>query len=597
MKTILSYMEKDGEEYVYVDFESIFLRVNLNLFEEYNNIRLSEQPTSTPSSLIDVINIDGTKYYLYTSKSNILYLTNNVNKYCKVRQNLKCKVTDDYVCFYGLFSDITHKIEGFDKILLNGEVVGQVKRRSSEKKLKDYAIIKIAMKDILESERIHNNLRIGKSQDLSVPVLMKTHHEGMNYWVKKKVGDNLIIVRSIINGFKIRITNIKFEEEYKKVNMIKDSFAFALSKLIGTRNINLMFEKETNRACESGFYAFEKIMEKQKHEKLKSKTYFVIDKNSEEYPRLKSLYGKNIIEKYSFRHYLYIYLCRYFISSELSNHVINPRLYIRRLNECIRTKPLIFLQHGIMFSKPVDNPAAANFRKDNETVNFYKNVISSDLEATQFYKCGFEDEDLIKCGLPKFDLAKLDDDADKIMVMLTYRYWEESFVMDEEAIKETTYFKAYMRVLEAFEKNDLLDRLIISCHPKFTDFLNNLNPKYAKCVENDIAKGLAESKIFITDYSSASYDAHYRGAYIIYYWEEKDYLIKCYRAIPPINENNCDGVPVFSPEELIEEVKYAIANNYVMDEKFEKRYSKINEFHDGKNGDRLLDELSNLDVI
>ena len=119
MKTILSYIEKDGEEYIYVDFESVYVRVNLNLFEEFNNIRLSEQPTSIPSSLIDVINIDGTKFYLYTSKSNILYLTNNVNKYCKVRQNLKCKVTDDYVCFYGLFSDITHKIEGFDKILLS----------------------------------------------------------------------------------------------------------------------------------------------------------------------------------------------------------------------------------------------------------------------------------------------------------------------------------------------------------------------------------------------------------------------------------------------------------------------------------------------
>ena len=63
MKTILSYIEKDGEEYIYVDFESVYVRVNLNLFEEFNNIRLSEQPTSIPSSLIDVINIDGTKFY------------------------------------------------------------------------------------------------------------------------------------------------------------------------------------------------------------------------------------------------------------------------------------------------------------------------------------------------------------------------------------------------------------------------------------------------------------------------------------------------------------------------------------------------------
>ena len=67
----------------------------------------------------------------------------------------------------------------------------------------------------------------------------------------------------------------------------------------------------------------------------------------------------------------------------------------------------------------------------------------------------------------------------------------------------------------------------------------------------------------ITDYSSASYDAHYRGAYIIYWWAEKDYLI----------------------------------DKYQMDKKYENRYKKINEFHDGKNYKRLIEELQQLNII
>ena len=103
--------------------------------------------------------------------------------------------------------------------------------------------------------------------------------------------------------------------------------------------------------------------------------------------------------------------------------------------------------------------------------------------------------------------------------------------------------------------------------------------------------------MFITDYSSASYDAHYRGAYIIYYWADKDYLIEQYKAIPPINETNCDGVPVYSPEELVKEVQNAIDKNYIMDVKYEENDRKINEFHDGKNGERLINELIKLKIL
>lgn len=598
MEKALEHIQREDEDYVYINFEGIKKSINVKEFKKNQRVHDLSHKTEKKGELIDFIKIGTKIYYLYTTNSKNLYITDTFNRYANTRQKLVCRINNNYVCFYGIFTN-PRQLKNFDNIVLNKEIVGKVKRPFGNiKKLKNFVIIKIKIEDIISCGRIHNNIRIGRSKELSVPILMNLKHDGMNYWARKKVGDNLIVVRSIISGSKIKISNIKFSPEYKKINLLKNFIAYNLSKIINNKKINLLFEKETNRASESGYYSFEKIMEYDKKYNLDSKNYFVIDKNSPDYADIKLKYKNNIIEKYSFKHYLYIYLSKYFISSELSNHVINPRIYLWNLNKCISTKPLVFLQHGIMFSKPVDNPAASNFRKDFEHTYYYKNIISSDLEATQFYKCGFEDEDLIKCGLPKFDIAKMDDDADKIMVMLTYRFWEETFVNDEEKIKETTYYQAYMKIFKAFEENNLLNKLMVSCHPKFTEFLNNLNPKYANCVENDIGKALAKSKIFITDYSSASYDAHYRGSYIIYYWEEKEYLIEKYGgAIPPINEDNCDGVPVFSIDELINEVKKAINNNYIMDDLYQERYRKINEFHDGKNGDRLVKELIKLDII
>lgn len=583
--------------YIDVKYDEIEETVDLDYLKKKKNIQVSDKEISIKKKLIDIFEVDDKKYYLYSSKSGKLYITSNINFFCKVKQKIHCHITKKYIYFWGKFTNINHKISNFDKIYLNEKKIGKMKRMSKMKIFKDYMIMRVKISKIVNSGEIHNDIRIGKNKDVCVPLTCKRKHKGINYIAKKKINDNYIIVRSAIKGNRIITTNVKFEPEYRKINLLKNYFARKFSKIMPDRKVNLLFEKETNKANESGYYVFEKIMELENNRKLDSKNYFVIDKKSDDYEKIKKKYGKSIIEKYSFKHYLNIYLSKYFISSELSNHVLNPRLYIRSLNQCITKKPLVFLQHGIMFAKPVENPAASGFKKQNAGLNFYKCVISSDLEASQFYKLGFENKDLIKCGLAKFDISKRNENADKIMLMFTYRYWEEALVMNAETIKETTYYKIYMRVINAFEENNLIDKLIISCHPKFADALISADPKFEKYIEKDINKGLENAKIFITDYSSASYDAHYRGAYIIYDWEERDYLIENYKAIPPINEENCDGVPVYSTNELIEQVKNAISKDGKMDAIYEERYRKINEFYDGKNGDRLINELLKLNII
>lgn len=578
-----------------------FLKLSINGLDEYevNLKNLSKGVTFYLGECNDYkfdympIFVNDSKYYLFR-KNEKLYITKNLNKIYRRKSKLFSIITRESVIFFGLFSDISKRRCNCDNIYLNDKVISKIKRPFNFWKFRHFAIIKINKNDILNSGEIHNSVGIGDANGNYTLIKLKKRHKGINYYSRKKIGDNYFLVRSVINSGNVRIVNIKMQPEYLFFNLLKNNIACFLSKIVGKKNIVLLFEKETSKANESGYYVFEKIMEEKN---LKSDVYFVIDRNCSDYLKVKNKYPNNVVKKYTFKHYLYIYISKYFVSSELSNHVINPRLYIRNINKEISKKPLVFLQHGIMFAKPVDNPAAAGFRKDNKSINYFKSVICSDLEATQFYKCGFTDDDLIKCGLPKFDVSFQNKNADKIMVMLTYRYWEEAMIVNDETIMDTTYFKSYMAIINIFKENNLLDKLIISCHPKFADCLIKATPEYSKNIEQDINAGLENAKVFITDYSSASYDAHYRGAYIIYYWAEKEYLIENYQAIPPIDETNCDGVPVYSVDELIVEVKNAIKKKYRMEKKYEERYKKINEFHDGKNGDRLVEELKKLNII
>ena len=580
-------IEIDGEVVKTLNFDKIGkkkkIKISNNIYEEKNKI-------------ISLTEVEGKKIYTFLNASGKLYVSTNVNEFYKIKQRLKCKMTKKYVYFGGWITNIAHKAENMDNILLNGEKICELKRISKLRKIRNLGFFRIPVSKIIETPEVHNALRIGESLDYSVPVRMKRKYKGMNYFAKKNIGDYYVVVRSIINGNKVRITKIPMQPEYKKVNLFKNFIASKLYKFIRKNKI-LMFEKETSRAEESGYYMFEKIMEEKQKNGIKNIPYFVIDKNAKAYEEIKQKYGKYIIEKYSFKHYMYIYASKYFISSELSNHIINPRIYIKNLNKVISHKPLVFLQHGIMFAKPVDNPAALGFHKGKTGVNVYKNIISSDLEATQFYKMGYNDDDLIKCGLTKFDISFKNENADKIMYMPTYRYWEEASIFNQEEIKNTTYYKSYMDVIKKFEEAGLLDKLMISCHPKFKNCLMEMETKYQNLVQDDVTEGLKQAAIFITDYSSASYDAHYRGSYILYNWTEKDYLIENYQAIPPIDETNCDGVPVYNLDDLIKEVKKAIKNDYKMEQLYEDRYKLINEFSDGKNGERLIEELKNLEIL
>lgn len=503
----------------------------------------------------------------------------------------KSRKTSKGILFEG---NIVHKHNNFkvDSIVSkDGKKLATIEWKSPRR-----AKFLIPTEKLVEFTNVHNTLYTAYKNRKMYVLHQKSDKEIVNRFLCIKNTNDYTYISRINLADNYSITAIPKSPLYTGWHQFKIKMASKMApfvKKFKPENINLFFEKDASAANESGFVTFERVKE---YGEIRSINKYVLDSTNEKYDLLKEKYGKDILKRFSFKHYLYIFLSSNFISSELSNHVVSVRIFDNLLLEKIRQTPLYFLQHGIMFAKPVDNPMALGFHKENQTNNLMKSVISSDLEAKEFYKMGYSDEDLMKTGLPKLDISRLNPEADKIAFMPTWRYWEEGSIVKGD-IENTTYYKALIECISAFENAGLLDRLLIVPHNKFGEFIKENFDSYKDIISTNPTEALKQSVIFITDYSSAIYDATYRGAYPIFYWSEKDYLIKNYKAIPPVNEENAPGKIATSPEELIQIVREAIATNYIIPEEIQQKYLRVNEFNDNQNTDRVIKELKKLDVL
>lgn len=405
----------------------------------------------------------------------------------------------------------------------------------------------------------------------------------------------IIIRRNAVNN--ISIGNLRSLKIYKTSHKFKINTANIIANLYKLfrkkTSVNLFFEKEASKAVESGKYVFESIAN---NKNFNSKNIFILDEKSKQYPEMKTKWKDKIVKRFSFKNYLYIFLADYFISSELSNHVINTRIFNDKLNEKIKATPLYFLQHGITYLKPRDDYQNVGFHKKNMTNNIVKSVVSSDAESQIFNKLGYNDFEIMKTGMPKFDYSKLVENADKITYMPTWRPWEESQVLNGN-IKETTYYQSLMNIINSFEKAGMLDRLQIAAHNKFSEFAKEHFKKYKDIFVEDPTNTLTNSAIYITDISSIILDATYRGAYPIFYWKDFDTLIEKHGGTTPVNEKNAPGSVVYSEEDLIKLVKKVINNKYKIPKEIIENYKKINEFNDNRNTERVVNELIKDNVL
>ena len=208
-----------------------------------------------------------------------------------------------------------------------------------------------------------------------------------------------------------------------------------------------------------------------------------------------------------------------------------------------------------MYMVSLNSEMRTGFR--NAGMRLQRTVVSSELEAEHFIElAGMKREDLYITGLAKFDNSYRHEDADRIVIMLTWRRWETNQARDD--LRDTGYYHMTERIFNAVPA-ELRDKVIILPHPLMADRFAAVRSDMGGHIVTGQSydRILRDTDLLITDYSSIAYDAFYRGANVIFCWDEKDECMEHYGegTYLMLNEDNVFGDVCMSPEEITEAVK------------------------------------------
>lgn len=364
--------------------------------------------------------------------------------------------------------------------------------------------------------------------------------------------------------------------------------AWLLSKSAFWIDPALVYEKNCHHYEESGRVLYEALIDRGCR-----KVNFVLDKETARGIDIEKRYRKGIVYQHSLRHYLLFFRCKRFLGTESMAHALELRCQNIFVQRKLKKKDnrFVFLQHGVMYMVSLDSPQRSSFKREALKGDYYV-VASSELEARHFIdSAGFKREEIIVSGLPKFDRSFLNQGADRILVMPTWRMWEFNEMRYNP--QGTAYVKMIERIVDAIP-DELKDRVIVANHPLFNRELFKASVD-GSCASYD--ELLRDVSLLITDYSSIAYDAFYRGANVVFYWEEMEECMEHYGGDTRLmlSEDLAFGLCCYCQEDL----RKAVGSLYGSPQKrlYRQRFGRIVEHHDGKNTERLIAELRRLDII
>ena len=413
-------------------------------------------------------------------------------------------------------------------------------------------------------------------------------HGDITYYLKQNKYNRVFLTVRDTNRYDSPEEQKRLERAAKNAEALKD------------RDIIFMYEKHCSKYEESASVLYEKLIDMGY-----DNAYFVVDTSIPAVQELPEKYKKNLIEKDSDRHLEYFFASEKFISTETPEHALQLRIANKAAMDKITKEPIsyVFLQHGPTYMISLNKENRSGFLK-KPWMKLHKTVVSSELEAQHFIELGgMERDDLYITGMAKFDRAFRHEGADRVVIMPTWRRWELN--QAREDITQTAYYKM-MRLMYESVPAELKDKVIILPHPlmaeKFRDIAGSGNSADAEMCGRILVTGnyenvLRDTEVLITDYSSISYDAFYRGAKVIFYWAEKDECMTHYGEGTKLmlNTDNAFGPVAMTGGEITAAVK----DNYGAEQKPEylEKYRKIIEFHDGRNTERIIEHLIEDGVI
>ncbi|MBO1623997.1 CDP-glycerol glycerophosphotransferase family protein [Bacillus arachidis] len=387
--------------------------------------------------------------------------------------------------------------------------------------------------------------------------------------------------------------NLKAHE--KKKEKVRFLMAKGIAKIWGKfrkKPVWLIGENLGEVAQDNGFAFFESCVKKNV-----SEDYYYVSKAENKNMDNLEPYKAKVIRYDSFKHLCLYHLSNYLIVSHGIRDVI-PNIVHPKMGS--NTKPIIYLQHGIIAMKKLE------FNSKSYNGMIKKFVVSSTHEKNILInKMNFKEKQIMTTGLARFD-SLVDKSKDKktreILLMPTWREW---IIGSKEGFLESDFFVYYQGLLQDKRLHDLLEKnnLVLKFFPhieiqkKYKDEFTNLNERiqFVKLGEESVKELIQNSSLMITDYSSVVFDFNYlKKPTIFYHFDVNDYL-KHRGSYVDLNKDLVGDI-AYTKEEVIKSISEYVKNDFKYKPQYLIKSKKYYAYHDEKNFERIYKEIKKISM-
>lgn len=320
--------------------------------------------------------------------------------------------------------------------------------------------------------------------------------------------------------------------------------------------------------------------------------YFLIEKNNNEYKRLRKKYGNKIVVFNSKKHHFLMFLAEKLCTSHTEWYLFNPfgnvnGQFIRELLDY----DFVFLQHGV-----TQNNVSKLFHKFNKPVDYF--ITSSPKEYKDIIdKYGFLENEVILTGLSRFDLLEKKVPSKKNVVYMPTWRPQLLKITDEEFLKSDFYKKTYEFLNDGYVK-ELSENIEIQFHlhprmkERFEVYYKDIK-HITVTKKTDYREVISESSVLITDVSSVAFDVGYLNKPVIYYQFDLDEIYHYAIYSPGYFDYEKDGFgPVVKDEiSLIGILKKIQNNDFELESLYQKRIETFFVHQDKENRKRIFNKI------
>lgn len=323
--------------------------------------------------------------------------------------------------------------------------------------------------------------------------------------------------------------------------------------------------------------------------------YYVIEKGAADVSKVRSLGA--VVYFGSVAHTLLLLSARFCINS----YVHSANMYTKEYKEIVKFYPeydmsrRVFLQHGVIGMSRVNHSLHRN------RAGFDLFVVSSSFEqdhiVTEF---GYDRARVPITGLPRFDTLAPVSSSNLILVMPTWRTWLKS----KSDVESSEYLEKWIgllrdgRFLNLLEQHDL--KVAVYFHYQVQRFLDRPELAHGRisCLSKKdagVQDLLNEAALLITDYSSVSFDAAYRGIPVVFFQFDRGRFFSEHYNEGPIGQSELFGPVETDAGGVVEVVRRYVESGFRMLEEDESKARRFFAFRDRNNCVRVYEAICRMD--